>query len=336
MSKNFVGLLWAACLSLPGETVFAAPLNLASRPVSLHTEDATITSVGALEFRGGIELRSRHPHFGGLSGMSIARDGARLSMVTDKGWWVTLQPIYDGRGWLTGVRNEGQIGRLLTPAGRPIIDNANGAGKRGGGGDGEAIARYRGGMLVSFEIDKKLYLYPPGSSGGNPLASRPRALTTPTELGRAPSNGAIEALTILKGGRIFALSERFAHGEHAVVGWVTQNRVWHRVTYQRSGKFFPTGAATLPNGDVLVLERRFNWLAGVASRIVRIPAAGVLPGALIRGKEIAVLDPPLTVENFEAIDVRVGPMGETLIYILSDDNFQSIQRNLLFMFRLKH
>jgi hypothetical protein len=157
----------------------------------------------------------------------------------------------------------------------------------------------------------------------------------PAALKAAPSNGEIEALTTLKDGRIFALTERFSHGERAVIGWITQNKAWHHVIYQRSGEFYPTGAATLPNGDVLLLERRFNWIAGVASRIARIPAAGILPGAVIRGTEIAVLDPPFTVENFEAIDVWTGPKGETLIYILSDDNFQAIQRNLLLMFRLK-
>lgn len=301
----------------------AEPFDLAARPVKLHTEDETISTVGALQFLGGIELRSRHPNFGGLSGMNVSKNGKRLSLVTDKGWWVTLQPIHDQRGYLVDARN-GQIGKLLTPSGKPISDS--------GSGDGEAIARHGDAFVVSFESDRKMYLYPPGE---NPLALKPRALRLPSALKGAPSNGQIEALTMLKGGRLFALTEKFAHGEKAVIGWITQNRAWRQIVYQRSGKFFPTGAATLPDGDVILLERRFNWLAGVASRIVRISTSKILPGARIRGSEIAVLEPPFIVENFEAIDIRTGPKGETLIYILSDDNFQSIQRNLLLLFQLK-
>jgi hypothetical protein len=315
----FVGLLAAIWAT----HAHAEPLDFTTRPVDLHTRDEAIATVGSLDYLGGLELRSRHPHFGGLSGMDVSKDGKRLSLVTDKGWWVTLQPVHDQQGRLIGVEN-GEIGKLLMPSGKPISD--------GGDGDGEAIARHRGALVVSFESDRKLYLYP---SGENPLALKPRELRLPSALKGAPSNGQIEALTTLRGGRIFALTERFSHGEHAVIGWITQNRAWRHVIYQRSGAFFPTGAATLPDGDVILLERRFNWLAGVASRIVRIPTAKILPGAVIRGTEIAVLDPPFVVENFEAIDIRVGPTGETLIYILSDDNFQSIQRNLLLLFKLK-
>lgn len=319
----FRALLCAGFMALSGATALAASYDLATRKINLHPEDESVGSVGGLEYRGGMELRSRHPHFGGLSGLSVTKDGARVFMVTDKGWWVTLQPIHDDRGWLAGAHN-GRIGKLLTPSGKPIAD--------GGHGDGEAIARHRGALVVSLESDKKLYLYP---ASENPLALRPRALQAPAALKGAPHNGEIEALTTLKGGRIFALTERYSHGKNAAIGWITQNRAWHHVVYQRNGEFYPNGAATLPDGDVLLLERRFNWIAGVASRIVRISAADINPRALIRGKEISVLDPPLTVEIFEAIDVRVEAGGETLVYILSDDNFQSIQRNLLLMFRLK-
>jgi hypothetical protein len=314
--------LCVAVLMTASAPAHAAPLEVSSRPIDLHTEDPQIQSVGALRFRGGIEMRSSNRRFGGLSGMSVSRDGARLSAVTDKGWWVVLRLVYDPSGRLVGVEN-GEIGKLLAPDGMAIVDR--------GGGDAESIARAGGGLVVSFEIDKKLYFYPPGA---NPLASRPKALVTPAALRGAPSNGAVEALTVLHGGSIFALTERFAYGENAVMGWVTWNRAWQPVIYQRYGNFYPTGAVTLPAGDVLVLERRFNWIAGVASRIVRISPAEIVPGARIKAREVALLDPPLTVENFEAIDARTGPGGATMIYILSDDNFNLLQRNLLLMFRL--
>jgi hypothetical protein len=42
----------------------------------------------------------------------------------------------------------------------------------------------------------------------------------------------------------------------------------------------------------------------------------------------------MLVDNFEGIAARRGPKGETLIYLISDNNFRSGQRTLLMMFAL--
>ena len=55
---------------------------------------------------------------------------------------------------------------------------------------------------------------------------------------------------------------------------------------------------------------------------------------LIDGETIAELRPPLTMDNFEGIEARRGPRGETLVYLVSDDNFNAEQRTLLMMFEL--
>jgi hypothetical protein len=36
----------------------------------------------------------------------------------------------------------------------------------------------------------------------------------------------------------------------------------------------------------------------------------------------------------EAIDARRGPASETLVYLVSDDNYSPLQRTLLMVFRL--
>jgi hypothetical protein len=41
------------------------------------------------------------------------------------------------------------------------------------------------------------------------------------------------------------------------------------------------------------------------------------------------------IDNMEGIAVRRGPKGETLLYLISDDNFSPLQRTLLLMFELK-
>ena len=52
------------------------------------------------------------------------------------------------------------------------------------------------------------------------------------------------------------------------------------------------------------------------------------------GVELARLAPPYTVDNFEGLAVFPDKRGGTIIYILSDDNFNPLQRTLLLQFRL--
>ncbi len=82
-------------------------------------------------------------------------------------------------------------------------------------------------------------------------------------------------------------------------------------------------------------ERSYNILDGVAIRLQRIAAADIRPGATLRGETLAVLRVPLTLDNLEGVTARKGPSGETLITLISDDNFNSFQRTLLLVFALE-
>ena len=60
----------------------------------------------------------------------------------------------------------------------------------------------------------------------------------------------------------------------------------------------------------------------------------LVPGALLEGTEIARISLPLTVDNFEGLGLRRDRDGRLLVYLISDDNFNPLQRTLLLMFRL--
>ncbi len=61
----------------------AEPLALGARAVPLHAEDPERTRVGALRYRGGLELTSSDGRFGGLSGLLVSEDGGRMTAVGD-------------------------------------------------------------------------------------------------------------------------------------------------------------------------------------------------------------------------------------------------------------
>jgi len=63
----------------------------------------------------------------------------------------------------------------------------------------------------------------------------------------------------------------------------------------------------LPSGDLLVLERKFSWLAGVGIRIRRLQLKSLAPGAVVDGPAIFEADLGHEVDNMEAIDAHVTP-----------------------------
>jgi hypothetical protein len=90
----------------------------------------------------------------------------------------------------------------------------------------------------------------------------------------------------------------------------------------------------LPSGDLLLLERKFSLLGGIGIRIRRIALSSVAPGAVIDGPAIFTADLGNEIDNMEGVDAHVTPEGETVLTLVSDDNFSMIQRNLLLQFTL--
>jgi hypothetical protein len=311
-----LALLATGCSEPVAEAASGArPIAVEARSVPLDWNDADASVVGRLRFRGGLLLSSDDPRFTELSALMVTADGRGFVSVTDQGYWIRGGLVYDDRGDLTGVADV-TLEPLGGPDGRVLRKNTL--------RDAESLAPAPGGgTVVAFEDVHRLWLYPP--DGGRPVAIPP-----PADLSRAPRNRGVEALTLLSDNRFLVLTEGCTT-DGGVVGWVGGEQGWSRVTYATSGGFKPTGATTLPGGDVLVLERRFP---PIGARIQRLAKETIVPGAMLEGKEIARLEGSLTVDNMEGIDARAGPGGETLVYVVSDDNDNPLQRTYLLMFEL--
>ena len=112
---------------------------------------------------------------------------------------------------------------------------------------------------------------------------------------------------------------RFAPGQFAI---------------RRTDNFDISDAVLLPSGGLLLLERKFSWVGGVGIRIRRVALAAMAPGAVIDGPSIFEADLGNEIDNMEGIDAHVTPEGDTVLTLVSDDNFSLIQRNLLLQFTL--
>ncbi len=324
MSRRLVpfgGLILAALVAVGAAA--AEPLALDTARVFLNPEDPTHSRVGRLHFLGGLELSSPEPNFGGLSGLTLTADGDRMIAVTDRGHWFTARLV---------ERHDGRLVGLAEAALRPMVNN-RGARLVRRWRDAEAVELGpAGSIFVSFETIHRIWRY---DGNGAVAPARPVAIESPRALRRLPGNGGIEALTVLADGRLLVLSEdgRDRNGDHR--GWLLQPDGPAPVKLRSSGAFNPTGLARLPSGDLVVLERRFTLLGGLAARITLLPRRAVVPDGLMVGEPIAELESPLNIDNFEGIAATAAPDGGTWIYLISDDNFRAIQRTLLFKFRLE-
>ena len=278
-------------------------------------------NVGRLHYLGGLDLRSDEPAFGGLSGLSVTADG-RLTAVTDRGHWFTARIVRNRNGRLADL-TDAALGPLLDTKGRPVAGEWR---------DAEALERLPGGdWLVSFEGRHRVWRYAAEIGG---LQGHPAPFPTPKGIAAAPLNGGLETLTPLPDGRIMMLAESLRRTGGSRAGWLVGDRKIDVFGYRTARDFKPTDAALLPNGDVLVLTRYFKLLGGFKARLERVPAAAIEAGAVLKGELLARFAPPLTVDNFEGVAVTRDTDGATLVYILSDDNFNFLQRTLLLLFRL--
>ncbi len=312
---SFAAISFLALMPLP-----AAAAQYGVTAMSLDEDDFDRITVGGLTWRGGIAIAMDDSRFGGLSALRVSRDGQRLIAVTDRGHWFQAELAYrDGN--LSGLR-KARLRPLLGLDGKALSRPWT---------DAESLADDGGdGFVVSFERAHRLWRY---DGAPDPTLARARRIEPPAGLRALPNNGGVEALTRLCDGSLLAIAEG-TKGQEFVPGWILTASVWRRLRYRIEAGLRPTGAATLPGCDVIFVERSFSILAGLDIRISRVAASAIRAGADLAPKEIARLSMPLTIDNFEGISARRDGAGDTLIYLLSDDNFSPLQRTLLFMFRL--
>ncbi len=312
----FLVLLFAS------QAAWAETILIESRLARLNERDPTQMSVDRLVYRGGLRLSSKDARFGGLSGLLVSADGERFTAVSDGGHKFEGGLVYDLKNDLADVEDV-EIFALTRLNGWPL------KGKKEQ--DAEALTLDRDEtLIVAFERMHRLRRYVHA-------IGEPETFNPPAGMEAAPENGGVEALATLSNGDLLAITENYpvpGGAPGALIAWMGDSGRWEPLSYATRDRFAPTGATTLPNGDVLVLERRFTVAEGPAARIRRIAKDAIRPGAGLDGKELATLTWPLSIDNMEGIAAREGERGETLVYLVSDDNFKFVQRTLLLMFEL--
>lgn len=314
---------------VPDEYSLTAPVSIEvkARPIpSFDTRDHQRVRFGKLEYRSGLVLTSSFRGFGGLSGLRLDPKGERFISISDKGSWFTGRIVYQGRG-MAGL-DDVEVSPMLAPDGQPITAR--------GWFDSESIALDGPYVYIGLERVNQVLRFDFSKGFAR---SRGEVVPMPPAVRKLPFNKGLEALVMVpKGlplaGTLIALSERGLDADGNLIAFLVGGPSPGQFSVRRTEHFDISDAVLLPSGDLLVLERKFSLLEGVGIRIRRIALAAVAPGAVADGPSIFEVDLGQEIDNMEGIDVHVTPEGETVLTMISDDNFSLIQRTLLLQFTL--
>jgi hypothetical protein len=288
--------------------------------------DPSRRQFGLLEFRGGLVLRSSYTHFGGLSGIRVAPDGAHFIAINDKAWWLRGRIIYEGSR--PSAIADAEMAPMLGADGKPLAAR--------GWYDTEAIAEDGGTLYVGLERVHQIVRFNYGKDG---LLARGQPIAVPPAFRSLPANKGIEALVFVpKGlplaGTLIAISERALDKAGNVNAFLIGGPAPGGFTVKRHADYDISDAALLPSGDVLLLERKFSWTGGLSVRLRRIALGEIRPGASVDGPILLEADLGYEIDNLEGLSIHRSAAGETVLTLLSDDNFSVIQRTLLLQFTL--
>ena len=299
-----LGIL-ALVLASPAAAQFDQGVTLQATPVALNPENPDQKTVGRLTYLSGVALQSNNPRFGGFSGMIIGADGRTLLAISDRGtWWIGR--LYFRDGILTEI-DDNSMGPITGPDGRPLIGIQQ---------DAEALTLSPDGVAyVAFERDHRILEFhlPEPNDLRSALYAPTRALPRLEAMRQAPNNGGVEAMAALGRNLLLAITENMMVNDNDRRGWLIYNNVYLPLSYRPAQGFSPTGLTILPDGNLLMVERRYSPLTGVAVRLCIIARNTIAPETTLICDPVADLRPPLTVDNFEAVAARQNDAGETII-----------------------
>lgn len=322
------GVAWRPAMS-QASAEFGA-IDVRSTPIAHFVlREPDVRRFGRLEFLGGLELRSSSPSFGGLSGLAVSADGRRITAITDTGTWFGGTLAVSAAGAPVGL-SDTVTAPMLGPDGQPLARL-----KRS---DSEGLAIADGVAYVTFERQPEIMRFAIQRDG---FAARGEALPRPPGVLRLHANKGLEAIAVVPSGpyagSLIVVAEAPPRGEDdraTLPGWFVTGPRGATFEVVRHGSFAVTDAAFLPDGDLLLLERSFAWLDGVAMRIRRIPGRELRPGARLEGEELLKADMRSQIDNMEGLAVHRDADGSAVLTLISDDNFSFLQRTILLRFRL--
>ena len=292
----------------------AHSLIVTARPVPVPRGNVDIPTALSLKLVEAWEMNSANPELGGISAMHAS--GPALSFLSDRGALIRL-------GQSGARRWQGVVGPL--PSGCGDMRDRKWR-------DTESFTtdERSGSIWIGFESHNGLCRIASAAQGGT-------RRFTPDAMQNWPETGGAEAMTRLKGGAFLIFAERPADsGPTAPLLHFDRDPLdpAARVTamrYRPPAGYRPVDVAQLPDGRLLVLNRRFELPFAFSAKLSIVTLPKVKAGLTVSGPIIARIEGDGLGENYEALSID-NDGRDLSIWIASDDNFLSIQKTLLLHF----
>ena len=270
-----------------------------------------------LEQIGFLNIDRNEKDYGGFSGLVIQDDGSEALILTDKSFFFVLKLKRNDDDFLTGyslIRK----GRILSSKGEPL---------NGRNTDSESIViDENNNYYISFESNHRIMMHTKVEGAGVFIPKHPmfRKLSV---------NKGIEALAIDNKDRLIAIPEKPPSGISDIPIFRLQNNKWEIIKYVKiKDGFLVTDAEFLPQGLLLILERKFSWTQGFKTRFRLISL-----NDFDNKKPITVFTSAANqFDNLEGMTLWKDKKGAVRILTVSDDNFHPLQQSEIREFFLKY
>jgi hypothetical protein len=300
------------------------PITIKSEPIPRFGIGSTF---GAVTYLGGAELTSEDDRFGGFSGLAIYPETNRVIAATDQGEWLEAILRNDENG--IPHLDEARMGAMLNADGRRFNNKAR--------ADAEGLAPgVEGRLYASFERRHRVLIYRPGD---NPFSAKGAWYALPEKFRGLSRNKGVEAIVAppMEEGQtiptLIGFSE-YRDEQDRVLGFIMRAKEKHTFWLEGHDRFEVTDADLTGDGHIILLERFFSPLTGPRMALRRLKLADIKPDATVSAEVLMTASFAQQIDNMEALSITPGADGKPVLNIMSDDNFNAIQRTLWLRFRL--
>ncbi|RDV07288.1 esterase-like activity of phytase family protein [Sphingorhabdus pulchriflava] len=287
-------------------------------PLELDETDPKRKKVGALTFLNAWELRSDNSDFGGISALAVIGD-SRFLAVSDAG---TLIGFTLGKS----DRMEDSFIAVLPGAYGENVDY------RDRDSEGMTYDATSGQIWISYEARHAVRRLSP--SLGRIDGTKRLTFTKGWK-----ANGGIEAIARLRDGRFVLFSETHQRADGSNSAYIYSGDPIEagsqpkQFGYRAPEGYRPTDATTLPDGRLLILNRRIGLPDGFSAKLALLDPVAIAADKAIAPQVIATLASPLLVDNMEGLAITHED-GRIIVWMISDNNFTALQRTILMQFAL--
>ena len=270
----------------------------------------------ALEPIGRFDIDLNIPELGGLSAIEMHQNGKNFVTISDKGQYFQGNIVRNSTGEIIDLKIY-KSGTLLNSLGEPLS---------GRNTDSESLTTTKNeGFYISFESNHRVMFH-------RSLSSAATFLPRHKDFKEFSSNKGLEALAANSSGEIFAIPEEPLKDQNDFPIYKLLGENWSIFDhFPTSGTFLVTDAVFLPDNDLLILERDYDWNSGFKMQL-RILNLGK---NTITGQTV-LLRLNSGLHNHEGLSIWQDESKNFFITSISDNNFLPFVSSEIREFRLKN